>query len=309
MVYSDIKSFITTHLEEIATRQRHSISGHWPSDQDVTTILKKTAGLFIVAAVIMRFIDSLFASPQKRLKLIIDLPKSTIYEGKSGINVVYHQILSVSLENADEDDPDFYNQLHLVVGSIVIALKSLPHADIADILEMTLENIWTILTHLHLVLIVPESTTEPIRILHKSFADFITNNQRCSDGRYSIDAPAHHSVLGGRCLKLMETRLMKNICRLLRYAMNGDINDLPVQQERYIGSPLSYACSSWAKHLQLSPKVGTNSCTIRRILNDFFTYYLLSWLEVLSTKANFHIAIYSLHDVRLWLTDVSILYC
>jgi hypothetical protein len=91
-------------LDEIATRRRQSISGQWPSDRDIATILKKTSGLFIIASVILRFIDSSFASPQKRLKLIVDPPESTIYEGRSGIDVVYHQILSASFELADEDD-------------------------------------------------------------------------------------------------------------------------------------------------------------------------------------------------------------
>jgi hypothetical protein len=82
---------------------------------------------------------------------------------------VYHQILSASFENVDEDDPDFFDQLHLVVGSIVLALKPLPRASLAEILEMTPESIWTILTHLHSVLIVPESesgtNTDPSQIV------------------------------------------------------------------------------------------------------------------------------------------------
>jgi hypothetical protein len=61
---------------------------------------------FIIAAVIIGFIDSPFASPEKCLKLIVEMPNSTVYEAKSGIDVVYHQILSVSLENADQGDPD-----------------------------------------------------------------------------------------------------------------------------------------------------------------------------------------------------------
>jgi hypothetical protein len=53
----------------------------WPSDRDIAVVLKKTSGLFIIASVILRFIDSPFVSPQKRLKLIVDPPESMIYEG------------------------------------------------------------------------------------------------------------------------------------------------------------------------------------------------------------------------------------
>jgi NACHT domain len=308
-VDSDIKAFVTFRLDEIAARRRKSISGQWPSDHDIAVILKKTSGLFIVASVILRFIDSPFASPQKRLKLIVDPQESTIYEGRSGIDVVYHQILSASFEDADEDDAVFFDQLHLVVGSIVLALKPLPRTSLAEILEMTPEDIWIILTHLHSVLIVPESELEPIRILHKSFADFITDKERCPDARHFIDAPHHHSVLGICCLKLMKTRLRKNICNLPRYAMNNNVEDLPARRELCITAPLSYACSSWAKHIQLSSQAGGDTSSVLMLVNEFFARRLLSWLEVLSIEEHLHTAIYSLHDVRLWLTEVSTSYC
>jgi NACHT domain len=308
-VDSDIKSFIAFRLDEIATRRSQSISGQWLSDRDIAVILKKTSGLFIIASVILRFIDSPFASPQKRLKLIVDLPESMIYEGRSGIDEVYHQILSASFEHADEDDAVFFDQLHLVVGSIVLALKPLPRASLAEILEMTPEDIWIILTHLHSVLIMPESESEPIRILHKSFADFITDKERCPDGRYFINPPPHHSELGIHCLKLMKMRLMKNICSLPRYALNNDIEDLPTRRELCIAAPLSYACSSWAKHFQLSSQAGGNTSPILTLVNKFFTHHLLSWLEVLSIEEHLHTAIYSLHDLRSWLIEVSTSYC
>jgi len=305
-VDSDIKSFIAYRLDEIATRRRQAIGGQWPSDRDIATILKKTSGLFIIASVILRFIDS--PSPQKRLKLIVEPQESTNYEGRSGIDVVYHQILSASFEHADVDDVVFFDQLHLVVGSIVLALKPLPRASLAEILEMTPQDVWIILTHLHSVLIVPESESEPIRILHKSFADFITDKERCLDARHFINAPPHHSVLGIHCLKLMNMRLMKNICGLPRYVMNNDVKDLPARRELCIAAPLSYACLSWAKHLQLSSQAGGNTGSILTLVKKIFTRYLLSWLEVLSIEGHLHTAIYSLRDVRLWLTKVSTSY-
>jgi NACHT domain len=308
-VDSDIKSFVTFRLDEIATRRRQSISGQWPSDRDIGVILKKTSGLFIIASVILRFIDSSVASPQKRLKLIVDPQESTIYEGRSGIDVVYHQILSAIFEYADEDDALFFDQLHLVVGSIVLALKPLSRTSLAEILAMTPADIWIILTHLHSVLIVPESESEPIQILHKSFADFITDHERCPNARHFIDASPHHSVLGIQCLKLMNIRLKKNICDLPLHTMNNDVEDLSARRESCIAAPLLYACSSWAKHLQLSSQAGGDTSSVLTLVNNFFTHHLLSWLEVLSIEEHLHTAIYSLHDVRSWLTEVSTSYC
>jgi len=90
--------------------------------------------------------------------------------------------------------------------------------------------------------------------------------------------------------------------------MNNDVEDLSTRRERYIRASLSYACSSWAKHLQLSSEAGYDMDPVVMLVNDFFVHHLLSWLEVLSIEKKIHIAIYSLHDVRSWLADVSIFY-
>jgi len=121
--------------------------------------------------------------------------------------------------------------------------------------------------------------------------------------RHFIDAPHHHSVLGIHCLKLMKMRLMKNICGFPRYAMNNEVEDLPARRELCIAAPLSYACSSWANHIQLSSQAGGNTSSVLTLVNDFFTRHLLSWLEVLSIEEHLHTAIYSLHDVRSWLIE------
>ena len=122
----------------------------------------------------------------------MDPPNSTIYGAEAGIDTVYRQILSASFDDVDEGDPDFFDHLRLVIGSIVFARKPLSCASLAKRLGMTPESIWLILTHLHSVLIVLESALEPIQIHHQSFADFITNKQQCPDTRYHIGGPGRH---------------------------------------------------------------------------------------------------------------------
>jgi hypothetical protein len=231
---------------------------------------------------------------------------STIYEGKSGIDMMYHQILEASFIDVDEDDEEHFDQLHHVVGSIVLAFTPLSRASLTEMLKTTSERICSILSCLHSVLIVPESDSDAIRMCHKSFADFITDPKRCRDARYHIDAHAQHLKLGVRCLELMNTTLTKNICYLPLYSMNKDIKDLSAQRTKYIGAPLAYACSSWAKHLWTSTlRTGDDIGDITQLVNDLLQKRFLSWLEVLSIEDYFQDSVYGLHDVRLWLTDVS----
>jgi NACHT domain len=303
----DIESYVKTRLMEIAARKRHSIFGPWPLDKDVTSITRKSSGFFIVASVIVDFIDDPFETPQDQLELILNMPDSAIYAGRSVIDVRYIQILESSFRDAPEDDPRPFERFRLVVASIVLAFNPLSRASLATILGTSSERIWTILYRLHSVLIVPESDAEPIRICHKSFADFLTDQQRCPDARLHIDAPSHHPGFGISCLKLMNATLKTNICHFPRYAMNNDIVDLPACREKYIGAPLLYASEFWINHLLSSSRAGeATGAEIIELVNYLFYERLLSWLEVLSVWGKLRVAVYSLHNLRIWLTDVSV---
>jgi hypothetical protein len=308
VVDSDIESYVRARMLDIARRKRHSIIGLWPSDRDVTAITRKCCGLFIVASVIVDFIDDPFETPQDQLKLILSMSDSAIYAGKSVIDVRYGQILASSFRDVPEDDHRPFERFRLVVASIVLAFNPLSHASLARILGLSSQRIWTILYRLHSVLIVPDSDTEPIRICHKSFADFLTDPQRCLDPRLLVDGPSHHLYLGISCLILMKATLKTNICRLPRYAVNDEINDLPARSEAYIGALLMYGCEFWMNHLLASSRpcdaIGADTV---KLVNCFFEQHLLSWLEVLSIGGKLlRAAVYSLRKFRSWLTDASV---
>jgi NACHT domain len=304
-VDSDIGSFVKTRLEEIAIRSSLCVAGPWPSNEDITAITRKASGLFIVASVIVGFVDHPHTMPQDRLKLIINRLNSTVYEGKSGIDGTYGQVLVASFSDVDNDDSRFFEQLRLVMASIVLAFHPLSRASLATILGVSVERIWMLLRSLHSVLIVPDSVSEPIRVCHKSFADFLTDPQRCSDERFYINGTAHHSRLGALCLELMNTTLTKNICRLPRYAMNKDVEDLAARRGEYIGASLAYSCGYWAKHLQMNTGASDKAGIVIQLVDHFFRNHFLSWLEVLSIEANLSAAIYSILNVRLWLKSVK----
>jgi hypothetical protein len=153
---------------------------------------------------------------------------------------------------------------------------------------------------------VPDSNSEPMQICHKSFADFITNSSRCKDKRFYVEPGFYHIELAMSCLKLMEKKLKRNICDLPRYAMNKDVHDLGKHREKYIVGGLDYACRSWAKHLRSSSHGGDNVDHVVKLLEYFFENNLLSWLEVMSIVGDVGRGIHLLHDLRVWLANVSL---
>jgi hypothetical protein len=298
-VARDIEHYLRVHLSELVSE------GPWPTDQHIITMVKKCSGLFIIAYIIVKFVASRHHQPQQRLELIVGNPDDTNYEGKSGIDAMYHQILERSFKDIDlEDDFDVFERLRSVVGAIVLAVNPLSRVTLAAILNITQSQVQTAMHSLHSIFLVPDSESEPIRICHKSVADFFTSRTRCTDPRFFINPSSYHLKLGTGCLVLMDELLTTNICKLPDYAMNKDIHDLDERRKRYIGDALDYACRSWARHL-LSVSRASDSHRLVELLDSLFKRNLLSWLEVLSVVGDLRCAVYSLRNVKAWLSDVS----
>jgi NACHT domain len=307
-VDQDIELYLRTRLLEIVAERSHwDLTVPWPEDKEVVFTIEKCSGLFIVASVIVKFVSSRHHEPRERLKIITSRPVSTVHEGRLGIDGIYYKVLLQSFEDVDMDEAKFFVHLRLVVGSIVVVFNPLSCASLAAVLGIKESRVWTPLRTLHSIFIVPDSELEPIRICHKSLADYLTDGTRCTDTRFYIKPSVPHLELGLRCLRLMNASLKKNICALPRYAMNADIEDLYKRREKYIGGGLEYGCRSWAKHLGLASRDddSDNVGDVVECLKDFFERHLLAWLEVLSIVGDLRSAVYSLHDVIAWFVDVS----
>ena len=83
----------------------------------------------------------------------------------------------------------------LVVSSVVLLWEPIPVASLARLLVMSSGDILTSLCSLHSVLLVPDSSSKPIRVFHKSFPDYLMDNQRCTDPRFFVDSSVHHATL------------------------------------------------------------------------------------------------------------------
>jgi hypothetical protein len=88
----------------------------------------------------------------------------------------------------------------------------------------------------------------PIRLLHTSFRDFLTNRDR--SGPFYIDVSLHHHSLALMSLQVMMEELRFNICQLeTSHQLNNEFSDLTERIKKAISSHLSYSCRFWADHL------------------------------------------------------------
>jgi len=303
-VDKDIKLFFRTQLANIAgTRSDCDFTQDWPNSTDINTLCKKAAGFFIYASIVVKFVSFKNHTPTEQLDQIISLPQSTVHEGQSGIDLLYAQVLEQALEEVGADAGKIHSRFRTVVGAVLLVLNPLSMTALSDLLKMT--NISTTLRSLHSVLLVPDSTEDPIRTFHKSFPDFLLDPIRCKDVQFFVEPAVHHTDILLSCLRLMGERLKRNICNLDDYTVLSEVGDLPTRKKDHIGEALEYACRFWAKHLLRVP--GNSPCVgeVQEAIEKFFTIQLLYWIEVLALVGNLDVGVYAMNDVEQWCALVS----
>ena len=304
LVDNDIKLFFQTQLTNIAkTRSDCDLKEDWPNSHDIDILCKKSTGLFIYASTVVKFVASKHTIPAERLAVIISLPQSTIHEGKSGIDLLYTQVLEQAFCDVDSDQQELYSHFRSVVGMVLLLFNPLPIKALSTLLKMP--NISITLCSLHSVLLVPETRDDCIQVFHKSFPDFLMNQGQCKDEKFFINPLVHHQEILLSCLNLMKERLRRNICNLDDYTSLSEVEDLPAHCKVHIGEGLEYACRFWAKHLTGVPSSSHDAEEVHRAIDVFFTTHLLFWIEVLSLTRNLGVAVYAINDIQQWYISVS----
>ena len=312
-VDADIKLFFNTHLTNIAKYQSHgNLKEEWPSASDISILCEKAGGLFIYASTVVKFVSSQNHHPAERLTLLVSLPQNSNCEGQSGIDTLYTEILmqafqNVGSDNLEPDDQEVFHRLRSVVGAVLLVFNPLSMKSLSDLLTNfnTLSKISTALRSFHSLLLIPDSAEDPIHPFHKSFPDFLMDPERCKDERFFVDPLVYHTELLFSCLNLMKKRLKRNICNLDNYAVLSRVEDLSTHWKSHIGDALGYACCFWTRHLIKTPNSGHDAEEVQKAINEFFTTYLLFWIEVLAIMGNLDTGVYAINDIQQWYISVS----
>ena len=303
-VDSDIKLFFRIRLTDIAkTRSDCTFTQNWPNPSDINILCEKAAGFFIYASTVVKFVAFKNRTPTEQLHRIISLPQNTAYEGRSGIDFLYTQVLEQAVDEVDVGAEEIYSSFRIVVGAALLVFNPLSTTALSDLLRVS--NISTTLRSLHSLLLVPDNTEDPIRAFHKSFPDFLMDPVRCKDVQFFVEPAVYHAEILLSCLKIMGEGLKRNICNLDDHIALGEVRDLPARQKDYIGDALEYACKFWAKHLLMVPGNSPHAREVQKAIEKFFTTHLLYWIEVLALTGNLGVGVYAMNDVEQWYILVS----
>jgi len=305
-VDNDIKQFFQTKLADLAEHRSDCDSTvDWPSSSDIEILCKKAAGFFIYASTVVKFIGSEPGLPTESLTIITSLPQSTTEEGKSGVDQLYTEVLQQAFCALHADNSQQYLCFQSVVGTILLVSNPLSIKGLSELLGCDKQHIRNTIRSLHSLLLVPESTEDPIHIFHKSFHDFLLDSDRCHDKRFFVESTSHHTEILLACLRIMEKKLKKNICDLDDYAVLNEVKDLSTQKKAHIGDALEYACKFWTKHLLWIPSSSPHAKEVQNSIDKFFTVHFLHWVEVLALTGNLGAGVYAMNEIGQWYHLVS----
>jgi len=279
---ADITLFIETQLSDV-----RSLELEWPNKCWCQKLVESSDGLFQWASTACQAIkDSRGLRATERLHRFVSSAR--------GLDALYSEVLWQAF---DGQDNDVMSRFKLVMGRILATKEPLSisaHSELrgdgepADLVELILPLLGSLLSGV-------DQQDVPIRPLHASFFDFLTDQNRSKS--YYVDPSHANRSLTLSSLRVMKSGLRFNIGDLeSSHCRNTDVPDLATRIKKTILPHLSYGCRFWADHLRSS----AYETDILNEVRDFFHHRFLYWLEVLSLTNKMNTASRMLQSVLNW---------
>ncbi|KAI0026364.1 hypothetical protein K488DRAFT_75402, partial [Vararia minispora EC-137] len=275
----DIRTFLAARLPKLY------VSPSRVHRQGLEELVNLASGLFIFAATAARLISPLnrersLTEQADGLSKIILSPADG--GSTSAVDALYNRVLDDAIPQ--QDRPSRLRILHTVVS----ALQPLTVATLAELVAVDSKNkdeeaAELCIGALHSVLYVRDKR---VYIYHKSFSDFILDQQRCSP-ELACSPSTQNTHLFRTCLRIMGASLRFNMCSLpSSYNFDSEVGDLKqaVQKNILDVLGLEYACRYWTSHLIKVPASSGDSLLLSA-LEEFGQEKVLFWIEVMNLLA------------------------
>jgi hypothetical protein len=292
-VDNDIYLFLKHKLGLI--RQERHLDESWPGDIVIKNLVNIASGLFIWAATACRFISEGKRFAPKRLDMILKASSSTLTAPEKHLDEIYNTVLqqTISSEYTEDEKEESYSLVRQILGSIITLLSPLCIPSLSSLICVPQEDTTQTLNDLHSILDIPRIQSEPLRLHHPSFRDFLLNEKRCTDTNFQVNERNMHQTLTTQCLEIMSKGLRQNICGLNSFSTSiKDVSDARVQLN--LPRELQYACLYWIQHLEKSEMVLSDDDQVHKFLQK----HLLHWLEALMWMQKVSEAIYAIDALR-----------
>ena len=265
---------------------------------EIDEITRRAEGLFEWARLACEFVkpSSLGRTTKERFN---ELMTRASGKGPTLLDSMYRSILDNLMEKAGETE---LARFHSLMRQILHTVDPLPK-DGLDVMRKCFPRkddhfcITIILDSMGSLLSGVTDHTMPIRPLHTSFYDFLTDHSRSGD--YFVGEAEIQMDIAVASLRVLRGGLRFNICGLQSsYLLNSELPDLAERVKVKIPPHLSYSCRFWAKHLQATKFDPVLAEHVKDIVGN---ERILFWFEALSLLGVFSDAAAALLSAGRWL--------
>jgi hypothetical protein len=293
VVGRDIHAFISEELKELSEFR----------DTHLATLAAKADGLFEWARLACGYIKD---TPPgiRQMPRFNALVNRSAGKQKNLLHDMYLVILKEIMKRDQYDDDEYEEALtgfRSVMGQILGTAEPLPFASLNTMRgcfpDRSKHDNMDIIKRMGSLLSGTTNLCTPIRPLHASFHDFLTD--KSSSGDFFVEVSNVQRDLAFASLRVMEDGLRFNICDLKSsYLPNSQDTGLPQRVKKSIPPYLSYSCRHWATHVSAS----NFDSELANAINSFFDdERLLFWIEALGLLNAIRGAIIVLPLIAQWL--------
>jgi len=275
------------------------------NDGHFHTIAQKSDGLFEWARLACEYIkrtNKVGRGPMRRFEAVVGKAgHGTSTKGTHLLDEMYQRLLAEIIPH--EDDEEVIPIFQSVMGQILASREPLTKAALTSIrlhfprVDRSYE-VNDVIGPMGSLLTGTADSQTPIRPLHASFYDFLTDIAR-SD-KFFINVSSVDHDLAFASLGVMKQGLRFNICSLeSSYLPNSSVHDLDKRVKESIPAELSYSCRFWGTHVRAAPLEPLLAKEVEAFLGE---ERLLFWMEVLSLTKSVGSAARSLIPIQDWCT-------
>ncbi|CAG7948109.1 unnamed protein product [Penicillium salamii] len=304
------RSIVDQDLELYYRDQLCRIKATMSSEEDIISerairkLVERSNGLFIHAATVCKFVHEGGWFAVERLNKLLETEKSDSAELE--LNKMYTVVLDYSFVSVTKGlTPNEAEKVHQlfqhVVGAIIMMFDTMSSESLAGLLGVERERIIKTLSSLHSVINVPECYTEPIRILHPLFREFLLDPNRCTDKFYAILVSNAHGRLLTRCVACLMSQLKRNILDIPEPGTKA--RDVSIERiDARIPVELQYSSRYWWSHFQNSDDHSRKELPLLEFLQDKYLF----WLECLAWPGKLGYAIQAMSNMNSILIGESL---
>jgi hypothetical protein len=275
VILCDMNTFYLHHFGAIIDSHRFAHNHEWIATT-INSLAGITAHLFLLAAVITRYVNAVMHSPYERLKDVMNALQNSSKDASvvlEPLDVIYRLILD---DASIDGHSEVVDRLRSMLACIVVAREQLTIQQLAAILRVEEGLIATYVDALSSVLlVVTEDLQTYIRPFHPSLRDFLLEPAH-STATWAISAYGTNLQLAQFCLNVMQESIIT--VDWVAESLPSVDQTTRLRHMQLLSPGLVYACTHWAFHVASMETLPEE--IISQIVN-FFTTSILPWLAAI----------------------------